>query len=138
MARLQRPRSEKRVRSRRLGARRLLPRVLPMDDVERAEREHSVQKFGVYLGPMILGSLAAGSIYRTVCAGRHFSVEGVLGGNFIWNLGFALIASMLAWGLREPRERMAFAAFSALAVQQSALSYGWIFGAPINSWLIGG
>jgi hypothetical protein len=105
-----------------------------MNDVERAERELSVREMGVYFGPMILGSMAAGSVYRTVCGGRSFVLVGFMDRNFIWNVGFGLLATMLAWGLREPRARLAFAVF---AVQQAALSFGSILGAPINPWLSG-
>jgi len=106
----------------------------PMNEVERAERELSFRKTGVYLGPMILGSLVAGSAYRTVCGGRYFVLDGVFDRNVIWNVGFAVLASMFAWSLREPRARLAFTVF---AVQQAALSYGSILGAPINAWLSG-
>lgn len=105
-----------------------------MNEAQRAEREQSVRLIGLFLGPMVLGSLIGGGIYRSVCAGQHFAFGGVFGSNDIFSLGFGLVAVLLAWRIREPRARLAFAI---LAIQQAVLVSASISHTPISPLLIG-
>jgi hypothetical protein len=105
-----------------------------VNEAERAEREQAVRKVGLYLGPMVLASLVAGGIYRSLCGGQQFALGGVFGSNDIFNVGFALVASLLAWSIREPRARLAFAI---LAVQLAVLPSGSILPEPVSPLLIG-
>src|SRR5262245_3513118 len=83
---------------------------------------------------MVLGSLIAGGIYRSVCGGRRFVLGGVFGSNDFLSLGFVLVATLLAWRIREPRARFAYAI---LVVQQAVLASGSVFQTPVSPLLIG-
>jgi len=105
-----------------------------VNEAERAEREQSVRMIGLFFGPMVLGSLVAGGIYRSVCGGQRFALGGVFGSNSFLSLGFVLVATLLASRIREPRARFAYAI---LVVQQAVLVAGSVFDAPVSPLLTG-
>jgi hypothetical protein len=106
-----------------------------VNETERAERERSAQMICIFLGPIILASLAAGGSYRVVCRGRTFTLDGVFGSDDLFSAGFWIVASsLLAWMIRERRARLAFAI---LALQQVMLVLARLFDAPVSPWLLG-
>ncbi len=88
---------------------------------------------GLYLGPVVLGSLVADGIYRSVCGGQRFALGGVFSSH-LFQVLFGLMAAALAWSMRELRARLAF---GILTFQQAVVASGWMFGAPVDPLLIG-
>ena len=105
-----------------------------MNVTEEAERERQARMIGLYLGPMVLASVLAGGIYRSVCSGRPFMLGSVFGDNSAVSIMFALGASLLAWKLRDRWGKLAFAV---LAVQQVMLASGTVAQIPGGAVLIG-
>lgn len=105
-----------------------------VNETERAQRERSVLVICLFLGPWFLASLVAGGVYRVVCGGQRFVLRGFFN-NDIFEVGFWLVvASLLAWRIREPCARLAFAI---LAIQQVILASASIVNTPVSPWLIG-
>lgn len=84
---------------------------------------------------MILASLVGESGYRIVCREQRFAIGSVFGSNILgWGFGL-VVAPLLAYRIREPRARLAFAI---LAIQQVMLASASIVHAPVSPLLIGG
>jgi hypothetical protein len=104
-----------------------------MDQPQTIDKTEELRRGGLYLGPVILGSVVANSVYRVACEARSFTI--VSGEQpSVLNLPFLVLSVFLAWRVPEPVGRLAFVV---MAVQQALLSYAAISTAAPNRVVVG-
>jgi hypothetical protein len=96
-------------------------------------KAETIRRLGLYFGPLILGSAAAQELYSAACAdvaGTQFA-----GGSqpIVLTIFFLVALSLVAWRLREPVGR---AAFAVLAAQHLLLAYAALAGGGPNRVLV--
>ena len=105
-----------------------------MDQSQTTSRIENFKRAGLYLGPAILGSVVANSIYRVACEERSLTLIAGMPQGTIVNVLFLLGAVFAAWRVREPMGRAAFLAF---AVSQAVLAYADLSATTPNHLLVG-
>jgi hypothetical protein len=98
------------------------------------DKTENVRRAALYLGPALLGSVFANSLYRVACEeGSVTLVAGMPQGALV-NVPFSVGALYLARCVRDPIGR---AAFVALAVAQATLAYSDLTSTTVNRLVVG-
>jgi hypothetical protein len=105
-----------------------------MDQATHIKKAEEVGRTGLYIGPILLGSIAAASTYRVACEGRSFTLASGSLETLIWNVPLFVGSAWVVWWLREPFGRFAFVA---LCLQQALLIWTAVGSPAVNRMLIG-
>jgi hypothetical protein len=100
-----------------------------MEEVVSVNRVDEIRRAGLYLGPVILGSVVGNGLYGVACGSRSF-VAGTSAQPLALTFAFVIGAVILAWRFKEPLARVAMLIF---AVHHGLLTYASISGAGLNS-----
>jgi len=98
-------------------------------DINKAEK---FRRTGLYIGPLLLGSIAGHSLYRVVCEGSSFTLISGSLETLVWNVPLFVGSAYVAWWLREPVGRFAFVA---LGLRQALVIWAAVR-SPANRMLI--
>jgi hypothetical protein len=105
-----------------------------MNQSQAVSRIEDFKRAGLYLGPAILGAVAASSIYPVACEGRSLALAAGMPQGMMVNVLFLFGAVLVAWRVREPIGRAAFLAF---AISQAVLTYSDLSATTPNRLLVG-
>jgi hypothetical protein len=101
--------------------------------VESNVRTESLRRGALYLGPALLGSVVANSVYR-VCEGNAPALVAGMLQSVLLNVPFCIGSVYLALKVHD---KLARAAFFLLAIEQAILAYGALSGTASNHLLVG-
>lgn len=88
------------------------------------DKVEEVRRAGLYLGPVILGSVVGNGLYGVACGSRSF-VVGTSAQPLALTFAFVIGAAILAWRFKELLGRVAMLVF---AVHHGILAYASISG----------
>ncbi len=74
-----------------------------------AEKAEDIRRIGIYLGPVILASIAGNAVYGVVFRTTAINVGGM---PLLMNLVFSLAGAVIAWRMTDALGRIAWAVFA--------------------------
>ena len=99
-----------------------------MEEAGTVDKVDQLRRGGLYLGPVILGSMAGNGFYGAACGGQRF-VMGVSADPLVLRVAFVIGGVILACRMKEPIGRVALLVF---AVHQGILAYASVSGVGLN------
>src|SRR5687767_5815405 len=100
-----------------------------MEEAGTVDKVDELRRAGLYLGPVILGSMAGNGLYGAACGGPSF-VMGVSANPLVLRVAFVIGGVVLACRMKEPIGRVALLVF---AVHQGILAYASVTGVGLRS-----
>ena len=98
------------------------------------DKADEIRKAGLYVGPLILGSIMANGVYHLICEGTSFSINSGTIESVFWNVPFLVGAAYLAWRLREPFGRIAVVV---VGIQQALLIWAEVGRVSADRMVVG-
>jgi hypothetical protein len=108
-------------------------KLYAMNEKLELEREAAFRRVALYIGPLLLGDLAARSMYRVICEGRTVAlVSGPQ--HVLWSSLWIVMLLLVSWRLRDPLARIATGLWG---IQHALIIYGSMSDVTISRTVIG-